>query len=554
MANIRKSFNFRNGVQVDEDNLIVNSNGLVGVGTTVPTESLDVRGTLKVVGVATVQDAFIGVGTVQNKLSVGIVSITEDGYIQASSGIVTFTGDGSNLTNIPTSQWTDIDAGLGFTSIYNTGNVGVQTVDPRFAFQVGGNPVTTQVGFSSGVGINSVGDILATGIVTAASFSGKGGSLIELDADNISGGTLGLGRLPDNLNKPTGIATFQSFVGALTGNVFGDVTGSSIIGIASTARGLTGTPDIQVGFLTATRVALTGDLRSTADIKAVGSIDATNDITTSSGKVGIGSTMPDSQLEVVTTGSNATIEVVSNTNNARIAIGQSIGVGNSSAILQYNSKKLEFINNDTGSVDTIIHDGQPGVSTGNFRWIYGQSNTERMTLTYDGNLGISDTSPEHKLSVGGASTFTGAAYFNDDVTIDGTLNATIVIDGEITNSLNITSGVSTIFDLDITSKITTANGAIGLRTDDISGDAALDVTQGIALFQTVGVGSTSPRAAADFSGGTSGTSNFIILPNVSNAERTGLNTETAPGALIFNTDTNKLQFYTGSAWETVTSS
>ena len=32
MANIRKSF--RNGVQVDEDNLIVNSNGLVGVVTT----------------------------------------------------------------------------------------------------------------------------------------------------------------------------------------------------------------------------------------------------------------------------------------------------------------------------------------------------------------------------------------------------------------------------------------------------------------------------------------------------------------------------------------
>ena len=240
------------------------------------------------------------------------------------------------MTSIPTSQWTDIDVGFGYTSIYNTGNVGVQTTDPRFAFQVGGNPVTTQVGFSSGVGINSVGDILATGIVTAANFSGKGGSLIELNADNISGGTLGIDRLPDNLNKPTGIATFNSFVGTLTGDVFGDITGSSIIGIASTARGLTGTPDVQVGFLTATRVALTGDLRSTADIKEVGSIDATNDITTSSGKVGIGSTMPDSELEVVTTGSNATIEVVSNTNNARIAIGQSIGVGNE-ALLYYNT-------------------------------------------------------------------------------------------------------------------------------------------------------------------------------------------------------------------------
>ena len=32
MANINKSFNFRNGVQVDEDNFLVNSLGLVGIG------------------------------------------------------------------------------------------------------------------------------------------------------------------------------------------------------------------------------------------------------------------------------------------------------------------------------------------------------------------------------------------------------------------------------------------------------------------------------------------------------------------------------------------
>ena len=40
MANIRKQFNFRNGVQVDNDNLVVSPTGLVGIGTTVPTEKL----------------------------------------------------------------------------------------------------------------------------------------------------------------------------------------------------------------------------------------------------------------------------------------------------------------------------------------------------------------------------------------------------------------------------------------------------------------------------------------------------------------------------------
>ena len=136
MANFRKSFNFRNGVQVDEDNFIVSSTGLVGIGTSIPTEFLDVRGSLKVVGVATIQDAFIGVGTITEKLEVGITSFSS-GIITAKTGIVTYYGDARYLQGVPTSQWVDIDVGLGYTSIYAAGNVGVGTVDPRFTLQIG---------------------------------------------------------------------------------------------------------------------------------------------------------------------------------------------------------------------------------------------------------------------------------------------------------------------------------------------------------------------------------------------------------------------------------
>ena len=146
MANIRKTFNFRNGVQVDDDNLIVNPLGLVGVGTTVPTESLDVRGNLKVVGSINATDITtnsisVGVITassvVATAFSGGRVSIVS-GIVTASSGVVTYYGDGGQLLNLPTSQWLDIDVGLGFTSIYARGFVGVSTNDPRYAFQVGG--------------------------------------------------------------------------------------------------------------------------------------------------------------------------------------------------------------------------------------------------------------------------------------------------------------------------------------------------------------------------------------------------------------------------------
>ena len=46
MADIRKTFNFRDGVQVDDEVLVVRGNR-VGLGTTSPDQLLDVRGKCK---------------------------------------------------------------------------------------------------------------------------------------------------------------------------------------------------------------------------------------------------------------------------------------------------------------------------------------------------------------------------------------------------------------------------------------------------------------------------------------------------------------------------
>ena len=218
MANIKKNFNFRNGVQVDDDNLLVTDTGLVGIGTTIPNEALDVRGNVIVTGFTsstTAQIGFLTVTTFEPTNIIGAGLSVKSGIVTAQgAGILTYFGDARNLQGMPTSQWEDVDVGLGFTSIYNTGgNVGVGTEDPRSTVQVGNNVDAGQ----KGVGISSVGNINATGIVTAASFVGDlTGNIvsastfsgnIDLNADIDVDGHTNL----DNVSV-TGVTTF-------TGNI-----------------------------------------------------------------------------------------------------------------------------------------------------------------------------------------------------------------------------------------------------------------------------------------------------------------------------------------------
>ena len=184
MANIKKSFNFRSGVQVDDDNFVVNSNGLVGIGSTIPTTHLDVAGNIKTTGNVTGEQANFNTitATTLNIENTAITGSTSGSGVKIGDPVgvitaenvgetVTYYGDGQHLDNLPTSQWIDKDAGLGYISIYAAGNVGVSTDDPRHVFQVGGNNNINA--FEKGVGINSEGGIVATGVVTATTFKGN---------------------------------------------------------------------------------------------------------------------------------------------------------------------------------------------------------------------------------------------------------------------------------------------------------------------------------------------------------------------------------------------
>jgi len=506
MANYNKSFNFRNGVQVDDDNVVVDSLGKVGIGTSVPTTVLDVIGNTSISGFATARDLFAvntrfsGIATA-NTLTDGKLTINS-GIITASSGVVTFYGDGRGLINIPTSQWVDIDVGLGFTSVYNTGFVGVNTNDPRYAFQVAGSNDLNN--FIKGVGINSTGDILATGIITATTVRAA------LAATFLTG-TIDNARIPSNINV-SGIVTADTH---FRGN---------LVGIASTALSLSGSPSITVtnvsaGIVTASLVKSTtnaiidgfASVGSTFTASSISSGISTVGISTvhqqlhvgtsgtffavtSVGKIGIGSASPTSDVLIRKPESNL-VEIISDTDQARISIGQSVGVGNSSAVLRFGNSQgtFDILNRSTGSFNQYLHAGGAGVGTGNFKWIYGQTNAELMSLTYDGKLGINKTNPDHTLHVVGTSTVTGEAWFGNDVKITGSLTASSLTTPSFTGNVQgnvYSTGVSTFSKLEVQGNIVTSVGSsVGIGTTNPIVD--VDARNKNAIFSGVAIGNTT---------------------------------------------------------------
>jgi hypothetical protein len=426
MASYRRSFNFRNGVQVDEDNFIVNSSGLVGIGTSVPTEFLDVRGNAIISGTLTVDEVISS--NIQNttgqfdRINVGITSITS-GIIRASAGVITYYGDGGSLLNLPTSQWVDADVGLGFTSIYAQGNVGIATTDPRFAFQIGGN--NSIISFSDGVGFDRRGGVVATGVITARSFVGYGSELTLVNADNIDLGTLDNSRLPSSISVTGSITAGSGFVGNLTG-------------IADTANSITATSNIFVnsvnsGFSTSGISTITNKLHV-------------------EGSVGVGTLNPNADIHVRKTGSS-TIQITSDGSNpARVTFGRNVTASTNNAQIQYGNTNLTYqdstetsldiINYSTGNYNSYLHLGSSGINTGNFNWIYGQSLSRLMTLTYGGRLGIGITNPVNTLHVVGTSTVTGDSYFGGNVFLSGSISPSSI---SVTNNaiFNGRVGIST---------------------------------------------------------------------------------------------------------------
>ena len=435
MANYNKSFNFRNGVQVDDDNFIVNANGLVGIGTSIPREFLDVHGTAKITGLVTATNLTItGVSTFYSNVRVGS-GIT----IYASTGIVSataFYGDASNMTGVQqvaVEGWI-VTAG----TISTTSKVGIGTTLPYYSLQVGQDPLT-----GNGFSVDAItGNVNATGILTATNFVGNitgnvtGDITGNINSTGVS--TFATLKVGTGVTINSGIVTATSFSGSLTGNVTGNVTGT-----ATTATTLSSTASISI-------TSVNSGFTSTG----IATVTDTLYVTGFPAKIGVGTaTAPEADIEVNKTGISSIRVISSNNNIASIGIGRSaeIRTGNTNTFYSYSTRNsLDIINSNSENVNYYLDYGSAGVGTGNFNWIYGQSpSSPLMSLTYGGNLGLGITNPPSKLYVVGTSYITGITTIDNDLRVNNDFYVTgnVTFNGSITGNLGITTlsrlGIST---------------------------------------------------------------------------------------------------------------
>ena len=578
-SNYRKSFNFRNGVQVDNDNFVVNANGLVGIGTTVPSDYLlNVYGDTRVTGLVTTNNLHSGVGTVGvlTATTANITNVNVSGALTASSFKLGSSAEVNNLI------------GYAYTAWINTGGVGLHTLS---SVGIG----TTE---KSGLILDVLGNVNVTGVLTATSFSGI------VTATDLAG-TI------DNARLPSSISVTDVTANTFTGN---------LVGIATTATNLADGANITTGTISDDRLPdlITSNLNASSGVSTLSQLDVGLDgitvgtdetsilSTSSSVRIGIGTTNPTAELQI-TKSTGAHIESISTAGVSTVSIGQSIGIGNSTGFLRYGYTAGDFdiVNNQTGGDVNFIVNGNGSSGYSRFSWQNGSNFVEGMSLTYDGNFTVLGVTT---LASGGSITTTGGdLYVGDNLNVDGdiTYTGTLTLEDVLSANIYASSGISTfttlqinevgigtddpIENIDAQGSVALFNG-VGIGTTTTL-DAGLRIVGKIAEFESVGVGTTSlyndtsggdagklqvhgtslsvhggtivtddspssaigfgtfaPRSILDFGRvGAAATIGFMILPTLNTTQISDLAYE-VEGSIIFNTSTKKFQGYDGTVW------
>ena len=394
MANIRKSFNFRNGVQIDNNKFVVNANGLVGIGTSVPLapNKLDVHGDARITGLATVNNVSVSEG-----LEV-LSGITTVGFITATSGNVSGMLTAGNLTingQITVgNNVVDNLVGFAFTTfISDNAGVGLHTTS-----KIGINTSTSPGASDSELTV--VGNVDITGITTTQSLVTQSLSVVGgvATASTFSGSGALLTSIPNSATTATFDNVGDTIVSrdALGGFSGGIITAtSSFDGTSTLSQGLTGSPAITV-----------------ASVDSTGIVKSNTRVITPS--IGVGTESPNAAIHIRKSGI-ASIQLTSDSEYSVITFGENLsetsdngqiryGYGNALGDAEFSTEQsLDIINTGTDNLNFYLNPSGFGTA---FNWLTNAS-TRAMVLTRTGNLGINSTSPSDRLVVGGDASITG---------------------------------------------------------------------------------------------------------------------------------------------------
>ena len=547
MGNYTKSFNFRNGVQVDDSNFIVNANGLVGIGTTIPEKHLDVRGNAKVIGDARIS----GLTSLTDVNVVGVLTVGSL-KLDSSNGIINatkFIGDASGLTNIVAIATDGFIANAG--SLSTTAKIGIGNLSPTSQLDVTGNSkfvgVTTFAGITtvtgetlftkqlnvSGVstfaGITTVvgdtlfaKDVSISGVISATTFKGaveastlSSSDNVDLNANLDVDGTTDLDLLnvaekaifKDDVefHGVTGVSsiTFDKSVNALKfddGAVefFGtnddlEISHSGGISLIRDTRAGVGT--LAIG---ANKLFLRNKDGNENYLEATdnGSVKLFYDFTPKFETIAIGASVF-GQLQVA--------QLNGGTGGLSTYYG-ALRYGNTENASPYSTEtSLDLINYDVGNINFYLDAENRSTTPGNFHWWRGFSGAsgKLMTLTgIGGSLGIGITEPKDNLHVGGGVTVDGSLYVNSNVTVGGDLS----VDTFVGN---------------LTGTAVTATKFVGLLNGNVNIDSGISTFRRVEFpssVSKVGIATTSPLENSDdvihintYSG--SGPLNKVIINN-----------------------------------------
>jgi hypothetical protein len=481
--------------RVSTSQFVINpSTGNVGIGTTSPTEKLDVTGTVKATGFSGPINGTVGATTPSTG---AFTTLTTSGTIVNSQGnfdALTFTGSNSNaigfrIQNAHTgaNNWNVFGSGGGPAPVGSFGvyddTIGVTRMDIA--------KTTGSTVFSGGINSTTIGATTpSTGAFTTGTFGPLGsGTHKVLITDNdqsnlrlrfqntgpggqtwsIVGGSPGASNAGLAVFNETGSATVAQFTStglAVTGALSSTTTlqaKQSTTNPASTGA----LPGLSMGFDAGAEVSwIQSERNSLAEIRSLL-------LNPNGGNVGIGTSSPATALSFPI-GTNKFVGQTATTthqagNAGSIGFGISDG-GDQSGVFVYNTHNGTF-----SSQDIRFLTAEGGISLA----------TERMRIDSTGNVGIGTSSPISKLTAAGSSSAPSGTAATGGIQSwnNGLTQMVLTIDSNSPFTSTIQAKHLSVDDAYYPISLNPLGGNVGIGTTDQFGGGAKVV--GIANADTV---------------------------------------------------------------------